>query len=334
MPRADPASYFPNEMGGKAASSDKKDVKYKEKTLILIRHGESTWNDTFNAGDRNKALFVLFFVPNLIYAVIMEVYFFLSGKDFESWFYDSALSAKGVGQGESLRKFLKKEKMRLGSANKKGGDGEERAVRLLLALGEESDPSSHVISSNLRRAISTAVIGLADRFAATIPKDKGEDKILLLPALQEISRNPDALSILPRKGTAHPTWCDTHIPGLFPPGKFSDLIDTQYHTGNKPVNTNGLLRLNEFCGNVFDSEILSKDNIIVTGHSLFFRSFFQVFLPREFEHISKKKKLVNGGTVMLTLREMTSDGGKRKEYMIDPNSLVVVYGGFGNHTKG
>jgi hypothetical protein len=32
------------------------------------------------------------------------------------------------------------------------------------------------------------------------------------------------------------------------------------------------------------------------------------------------------------LREATVD--KRKEYMIDPSSVVVVYGGFGKHTKG
>ena len=51
------------------------------------------------------------------------------------------------------------------------------------------------------------------------------------------------------------------------------------------------------------------------------------------KYISKKKKLVNGGTVMVTLREARLGNGK-KEYIIDPNSVVVVYGGFGKHTKG
>jgi len=71
---------------------------------------------------------------------------------------------------------------------------------------------------------------------------------------------------------------------------------------------------------------------------LFFRSFFRVYLPRGVEHIAKEKKLVNGGSVMVTLREVTiMDGEKKKltkEYMIDPTSIVVVYGGFGKHTKG
>jgi len=303
-----------------------------EKTVILIRHGESTWNDTFNAGDRNKALFVLFFIPNLLYAIVMESYYFVSGKDSESWFFDSALSVKGVRQSEGLRKFLKKEKMRLGSnGGKSSMKGEERAIQLLLALNEESSPSSHVVSSNLRRAISTAAIGLADRFSSSVVSSKSDDEILLLPCLQEISRNPDALTILPSRGVAHPTWCDVNIPGL-PVSSFSSLIDTKLHTGNKSLKSNGLIRLRQFCEDMFDESKLPKSTIIAAGHSLFYRSLFQVFLPRDVEHIGKKKKIVNGGVVMFTLREATVE--KKKEYMIDPSSIVVVYGGFGKHTKG
>ena len=81
----------------------------------------------------------------MLYAIAMETYFFISGKDSESWFFDSPLSAKGVNQGEGLRKFLKKEKMRLGS-NGNSNAREERAVKLLLAVGEEGDPPSHVVS--------------------------------------------------------------------------------------------------------------------------------------------------------------------------------------------
>jgi len=305
--------------------------------VILIRHGESTWNDTFNAGDRSKPLFILFFIPNLIYATILELYYIISDKDDHSWFFDSALSQKGVGQADGLRKFLKKEKMRLGS---KGTPDEERAVKLLLAVGEESNPSSTVVSSNLRRAISTAAIGLADRFIATVVKNESsnnknkKDDILLLPCLQEISRNPDALTILPPRGVAHPTWCDEDISGFIPQTSFGGMIDTKYHTGNKSVNSTGLIRLEQFCHDIFDNAKLPKDVIIATGHSLFFRSVFQVYLPRGYEHISKKKKLVNGGTVMVTLREATETGSGKKEYMIDERSVVMVYGGFGKHTKG
>ena len=106
-----------------------------------------------------------------------------------------------------------------------------------------------------------------------------------------------------------------------------------HYGGNKDITSNGLIRLNQFCNDVFDASLLPKDCVVATGHSLFFRSMFQVYLPRGTAHVSKKKKLVNGGTVMVTLREATMEGG-RKEYMIDPGSVVMVYGGFGKHTKG
>ena len=340
IPASDPASFFTRELGGSAQSKPAGVKGYAEKTVIMIRHGESTWNDTFNPGDRNKILFVALWLPNLLYALVMEGYFFVSGKDFESWFYDSALSGKGVRQAEGLRRHLQRETKRIGTGGVREGSGatsrEDVAVSLLLALGETSSPSSTVVSSNLRRAMSTAAIGLADRFVATAVKGdaakSGGDQILLLPSLQEISQNPDALTILPPRGTAHPTWCDDGISGL-PEGTFTGLIDSSHHMGNKDVKSNGIIRLKQFCGDVFDSSLLPKDCVVATGHSLFFRSMFQVFLPRGTAHISKKKKLVNGGTVMVTLREATLEGGE-KEYMIDPGSIVMVYGGFGKHTKG
>lgn len=341
VPASDPASFFTRELGGTAESRPGGVRSYAEKTVIMIRHGESTWNDTFNAGDRNKLVFAALWLPNLLYALLVEGYYFVSGKDFESWFYDSALSAKGVRQAEGLRRHLQRETKRIGTGGARGGAGaasrEDAAVTLLLALGEQENPSSSVVSSNLRRAMSTAAIGLADRFAATAVKGGaagpgGGDRILLLPSLQEISQNPDALSILPPRGTAHPTWCDDGIPGL-PEGTFAGLIDSRHHGGNKDVKSNGIIRLRQFCRDVFDPTLLPKGCVVATGHSLFFRSMFQVFLPRGTAHVGKRKKLVNGGTVMVTLREATLEGGG-KEYMIDPGSIVMVYGGFGKHTKG
>ena len=56
------------------------------KRLILIRHGESTWNDTFN-----RSLNPIKFIPRLIYALMMELSLFVTGQC-DSWFYDSPLS--------------------------------------------------------------------------------------------------------------------------------------------------------------------------------------------------------------------------------------------------
>ena len=80
---------------------------------------------------------MLLFIPNLLYAIALEVYFFIGGKDFRSWFFDSPLSAKGVKQAKGLLKFLRKEKMSPGSSP--GKIREEKAVELIMALGEENE---------------------------------------------------------------------------------------------------------------------------------------------------------------------------------------------------
>jgi broad specificity phosphatase PhoE len=355
----DPASFFPPELGGSldpsssSSSSGGGGWAYREKTVILIRHGESTWNDSFNPGQRNRLKFALLFVPNLMYAILAELYYFVSGRDRDSWFYDSPLSSPGKAQIEGLRSFLKKEGLRLGAGGGGGvgkGKGgacsrEDRAIQILLALGGDeggdAPPPSHVVSSSLRRAISTAAIGLADRFSRTCVVAGGcgggeDDRVILLPSLQEISINPDALSILPPRGEALPTWCDGDIPGL-PPDALPSLVDSRHHGGNKALTSNGLERLGMFASDVFDVDRLPRPNVVAVGHSLFFRSFFRLYMPRGAGHVAKEKKLVNGGAVMVTLREASSSregGGGKKVYMIDPGSIVVIYGGFGKHTKG
>ncbi|KAL7523911.1 hypothetical protein ACHAWF_000745 [Thalassiosira exigua] len=105
------------------------------------------------------------------------------------------------------------------------------------------------------------------------------------------------MTILPAHGAACPTWCDDRIPAL-PAGTFSKLVDGQYHEGNKSLQSNGMIWLNRFCSDIFSSK-LPEDMIMATGHSLFYWSFFQVFLPRRVKHVSKKKKMVNGGMMKI-----------------------------------
>ena len=53
----------------------------RRKTVYFVRHGESTWNDTFNKGKHRSAIvFAIGFVPGLIKAVLYELYLLLSGK--------------------------------------------------------------------------------------------------------------------------------------------------------------------------------------------------------------------------------------------------------------
>lgn len=294
-PAKDPLSYF----------EDEGSLKVETKTIIFVRHGESTWNDTFNKGDRPSISFILNFIPNLMYSIYMEVYFLATGQADESWFYDSALSEKGIGQALGVYSYLQ-------SSLEYATPREAEWIHLLLGT---SEASSQLVSSNLRRAISTMAIGFQDRLNRT-----GES-ILILPQLQEISRNPDALSIISPQGIVIPAWTDPeYIKALL-----TKHVDTSMHHGNKPVNSNGLKRMEEFCKVIFED--LEKDCVVVGGHSLWFRSFFRTYLPRKLEHVSKRKKLINGGCCGFVLKRVsTKDDGY--QYMIDPASISVLHGGF------
>lgn len=316
-PAEDPSTFF--------ALNNKNDTnlhepKIEKKTIIFIRHGESVWNETFNKGDRQVSSFVLYFLPNLIKAIFMEWYFWVSGRVEESWFFDSPLSAKGIRQAETVRTFLQQTNMEYATPK------EAEFVRYLLGQSP-----SQVVSSNLRRAIATAGIGLQDRFAQQghqqeYPSRQANsissnlDRILILPALQEISRNPDALAITPPYAEIIPAWTDP----IILKGIYKYHVDSSWHTGNKPIDSNGLKRMQTFCEQVFTD--IPKECVIAVGHSLWFRSFFQTYIPYTKEHIAKKKKLGNGGVVAFTMQRIKLDSEYR--YMIDPTSIMVLCGGF------
>ena len=96
------------------------------------------------------------------------------------------------------------------------------------------------------------------------------------------------------------------------------------HIGNKPINTNGLKRMNEFCDFAFSG--VNEEHVIVGGHSIWFRTFFKTFLPYQVDHVCKNRKIVNGGVVAFTLMKLQTPKGNK--YMVDPNSIQVLYGGF------
>jgi len=314
-PQADPASFFP-ENDNNSSNSTSNDNNVQSKTIIFVRHGESTWNDTFNKGDRGTAQFLKNFIPNLVSAAATEWYFWVSGQANESWFYDAPLSNKGREQAEGVYNFLQSDLQYMTPK-------EASFLRLLTGHDKNgklsvagSPPAAQLVVSNLRRAISTMAIGFGDRLNLKLPNDK----ILILPDLQEISRNPDALSITAPHGKVLAAYTDpVSIHGIL-----EHQVDTSKHTGNKPVDTNGLKRMQSFCQCVFED--IEKDAVVAAGHSLWFRSFFRTYLPATTEHIAKKKKIVNGGTVGFTLKRITVDG--TNHYMIDPTSITVLHGGF------
>ena len=226
-----------------------------------------------------------------------------------SWFYDSPLSYLGLSQTEELAAFLK-------TATLDGPEG--NYVKILRA--DPDAAKSKLISSPLRRSVSTIAAGFRDRLAR-----RPDDKILIVDSLQEISRNPDTLAITPAHATIQASWIEKQ--SLVCPFQeiFESQTDMSLHTGNKPLNTNGLKRMLEFCEFVYTPSV-REDHVIVGGHSIWFQNFFRMFLPFSVHHVSKNKKIVNGGIVAFEL--MKAETRRGPKYMIDPKTIKVVYGGF------
>jgi hypothetical protein len=229
---------------------------------------------------------------------------------FYSWFYDSPLSYLGLAQVEALHGFL----------SKAHDATPEETAHLAILRADPGAPKSKLVSSGLRRAASTMAGGFRDRLYR-----RPDETILVLDALQEISRNPDTLALTPAYTQLQASWMETHYKHC----KFQDIFDTQtdmtLYSGNKPVNTNGLKRMLDFCEFLYSSSC-KEDYVVCGGHSIWFRSFFNQFLPYSVHHASKHQKIVNGGIVTFDLMRAETRGGPK--YMIDPKTIRVVYGGF------
>ena len=149
---------------------------------------------------------------------------------------------------------------------------------------------------------------------ASVPSEK----VLLHSACQEISRNFDTLSIA-RPHEAPPLGVEGGLDAV------DVALDAATNRGNKSLSFTGAKRLDDFAAWATAQE--SGATLVLGGHSLWFRSFFQMYLPRKEEHECKKRKIVNCGAVAFDLQLRRGAGGA-PAYRIDPDSIRVVYGGF------
>lgn len=267
------------------------DSTSKRKRVIFLRHGESEWNEVFNRG------FGPMFLVRLVKAFVREV-MMLSTRD--SVFFDSPLSNTGIQQTQELIRFLQK------TPDTFSGPEVAEAVTVLRGGAAKS---SVLVTSNLRRAIATGMIALWDRLRG------GEERFLVHSALQEMTFNVDGISLLehgetPDEGLAKELGGDV-------------AFDAEFNTGTKALGYTGIKRMNAFAEWALQRP---EDTVVCVGHSLYFRSFFRCFLPQDEVHDAKKKKIVNCGVVAFTLARGVHNN--KPAYMVQPGSVVSVYGGF------
>jgi hypothetical protein len=275
----------------------------KTRTVVFIRHGESTWNEVFNRKFDHT------FPVRLIGGVIAEL-----GKFFarDSFFLDSPLSATGVAQARALRAhFATEMASRAAKIETKGYVGD--VVDVMLGLRGKSV----IASSNLRRAVNTTAHALWCRLSNA----KANDKIIIHSALQEMARNVDTYALACKKGDFVPTQTLAKELGVSSVDE-AKLFDASSNAGQKKLNRKGRDSMREFAAWVMNQD---ADVVIAGGHSIWFREFFKTYLPFDSTCPGKKKKIVNCGVVSFDLSfGVLPEHGE--VYAIE--NVKEIYGGF------
>uniref|UniRef100_A0A7S3JMW5 Uncharacterized protein n=1 Tax=Aureoumbra lagunensis TaxID=44058 RepID=A0A7S3JMW5_9STRA len=263
------------------------------KRLVLIRHGESEWNNVFNIGPK-------IFVPIKAILALAREFLMVLQLSPNSIFYDSPLNESGLRQAEELDEIFY-------NYNDPSAPGYEEILKI-------NKGNCVYATSTLRRSVQTIVLALKTRL-----ENNRDDKVLLLSSLQEISTNVDTLALTPPlKSPVLPNISEF----LTDPERF----DASGNSGNKLLRGNGLQRMQAFAEWVFTRD---EDLILVGGHSLWFRSFFREFLPKDANPFdARNMKIANGAVVAITLERGTIDDSVAIQYRIDPDSIVEIHIGF------
>ncbi|RNF26317.1 uncharacterized protein Tco025E_01484 [Trypanosoma conorhini] len=266
--------------------------------VVFIRHGQSVWNSLFNSFGTTWPI-------RILKAMVLEaMYFFLD--PFESVIIDSPLSSKGSLEAEELARFIRT------------ADGK---------ISFDTN-TSLVVCSNLRRAMETALLAMRPRISST------REKIVVDSSLQEGSRNMDAQTLSTERGKLVPC----KMGNLASPAELGAFFDAHLNAGNKTSDVNVYGRMDEFVRHLFDGSQPDSylpatfsalgnaelKEVIVVGHSSFFRCFFRRFLPPSSRHISKARKLRNCGVVAFELLRNESTN----EVYIDESTITVLHKGF------
>ena len=291
------------------------------RTIYFLRHGESQWNYVFNRG------FGVSFPLRLARGLVMELMCLFNARN--SFFVDAPLSDRGLEQVEELRKFLNKVNdpfltdAEVAALRSKHVD----VLRADAAKGEKLSKKSIIVTSNLRRAAHTAAIAFMDRFERT------KEKLFVNDALQEMARNVDAFALAGEAFDAVPYTGITNV--AKDKGTLNTIVeetvkfDVESNAGNKGIGRRGATDCLRFAHWATSPSAVPKEceAIIATGHSIYFKEFFKLFLPSASKHDAKSKKIVNCGVIAFELKKYEHEK-KGVFYSIDENSIETVYGGF------
>ena len=255
----------------------------------------------------------------LLKSIVREI---LMINEPHSLLLDSPLSPHGVKQAKELQTFCESS---FTDSFKDDKVAMQQVLTLRGEIGTHEPGKTLLVASNLRRAMATASIGLQDRM------QRLNEQMQIWSCCQEVSRNIDTYALAGPNEVPDLSDVQTKGDGTPPVSKIDlrTCYDPKGNDGNKKLASNGYLRMKDFCERVFSEN--EADNIIVGGHSLWFRFFFQTYLPTSTGialcEKAKKRKMQNCAAVAFNLeRGTSSEVGPM--YRIDPESMRCIFKDF------
>ncbi|CAA9990513.1 conserved Plasmodium protein, unknown function [Plasmodium knowlesi strain H] len=166
---------------------------------------------------------------------------------------------------------------------------------------------SAILCSDLRRAISSCFIALYNRI------NKNNEPIQVLNSLQEISRNPDCVSLFDFHDNKYiSTDVEKFVHKDVEKNCVKNIRIKRNFVNNKFLDT---------LSYIFNND---KNIFIIFGHSLWFLLFFKYFLKQP--HKAKTHKMQNSGIVVFNIIKYDQDN--KVNYEIEKDSVRVLYKGF------
>lgn len=266
------ASYFlfsrdtPSSAPPTSTPSDAGGRSVVSKVVFFIRHGESEWNAIVNRGGPG-------WLGRAVKTTVGEMYLAVADPT-DSRLADSPLSTRGKRQTVALREFV--------ASN--------------MALFPTATESK-IYASNLRRAMETASTGLAARLAVS------RERIIVHSALQEASRNVDALTI-------------STTPGVVASADEA-VFDSSKNAGQKTFSGDVHVRIDEMNQQIFGD---AAPAAILVGHSMWFLTYFARYLPQSSVHPSKSHKMGNCDVVRFSVTQHANG-----QIVIDEASIQSLF---------
>lgn len=291
----------------------------KSATVYFARHAKSMWND-----ETSKS-------------ILLKMHLEFKHGRIEKYEHlkDAVLAEEGLQSAITVRDQLKA-KCESSQKAKEGKTDFTDDICFLVKGHPDRDMKTLFVTSNLRRAILTALILFKNRILLTNGAQGKIERILIHSALQEISKNTDSIPITPKDHIPHLKFAVSDEQGTcpFPQDVMKNLFalacDNADENNSAPQAQTRRDRIERFC-EWMRNEVTKHgvENIVIVGHSIWLRQLFQKYTQPTsgiLKYLGKMVGMYLEDKVASSLRILSNDGILKFTVNVDETTCTILRG--------